>query len=260
MKRFGIAATQMVEILKAIARDAPIVLMDESTTALSARDNKHHFRIIATLWAKGAMMHDGLISRHAPTVKCTEWRTIVNMVGHELCDLFLGRCIPPANGGVPIRHLRGLEVRGSDTRVSFTPCRNEILGLGGPFSTDRSDVLRSLLGIWRAVGERLLDSRPLPLGNRPEVVRGGIALAQADRKAVDAPTTMPALDNVTLPHLDAFAGLHGIIDNARRSRTARYVLRHVRPNHWWPDLRVAPLSGGNQQIGALPQWPITQST
>jgi len=144
--------------------------------------------------------------------KCSEWHIIADMVGRELFDLFPGRCTPLADGGAPVRGVRGLGVSGYDARVSFTLCRSEILGLGGPFGTARSDVL------------------------------------------------IPArIKNVTLPHLNAFAGLRGIVDNARRTRATRCLLQHVRPNYWRPGLRVAPPFGGNQQKGAPPQWPVTQS-
>jgi len=190
--------------------------------------------------------------------KCTEVAS-ADMVGREIFDLFPGRCTPLADGGAPVRQVRGLGVSGYDARVSFAPCRSEILGLDGLFGTGRSDVLRSVLGIRRAAGERPLDSRRLPLGNRAEVVRRGIALVQEDRKAADVPTTMSALDNVTLPHLDAFAGLRGAVDNASRIRAALDVLQSVRPNYWRLGQRVAQLSGDGQQKGALPQWPVTQS-
>jgi len=277
MQRLGIAATQMVEILKATSRDARIVLMDEPTSSLSARETAQLFRVIATLRAQGAcilytshrmeeieaiadtvtVMRDGQIIRHAPTAEWTERGIIADMVGREISDLFPGRRPAAGERGAPVLELRDLRVGGYDASVSLAVHGGEILGLGGLIGAGRSELLEAIFGMRPASGEMRLDGAPLPLGAMAMAIRRGIAMVPEDRKAAGVLTSMSILDNITLPHLDRFTGVGGVLDNPRRRAAALDVLARTRVRYARLGQKVAHLSGGNQQKVALARWLVT---
>ena len=275
MKRLGVAATQMVEIIKATSRDSRIVLMDEPSSALSSRETEQLFRVIALLRERGvcilytshrmeeierisdtvAIMRDGAIIRHAPTRALSERQIIADMVGREITELFPDRGIGTA--GDAVLEVRDLHVAGFDASVSFTLRRGEILGLGGLIGAGRSEMLEAIFGLRAATGTVVLNNEKLPLGNMEQSIRRGIAMVPEDRKLAGVLTTMSIVDNITLPHLRQFTGAAGLIDNAKRRDSATEVLDRTRVHYAHLGQKVGHLSGGNQQKVALARWLVT---
>ncbi len=277
MHRLGVAATQMVEIIKATSRDSRVVLMDEPSSSLSSNETEQLFRVIAQLRARGvcilytshrmeeierisdtvAIMRDGAIIRHAPTSALTERQIIADMVGREITELFPDRAIEA--GRAPVLEVRDLHVAGFDSRVSFTLHAGEILGLGGLVGAGRSEMLEAIFGLRPATGHITLDSEPLRLGDMERSIRSGIAMVPEDRKLAGVLTTMSILDNVTLPHLRQFTGAGGLIDNASRRTRSLDVLERTRVHYANIGQKVGQLSGGNQQKVALARWLVTRA-
>ncbi len=184
MKRLGVAATQMVEILKATSWDSRIVLMDEPSSSLSSRETEQLFRVIRLLRERGtcilytshrmeeieqisdtvAIMRDGAIIRHEATSALTESQIIADMVGREITELFPDRQMA-ANDAAPVLEVRDLHVAGYDARVSFTVRAGEILGFGGLVGAGRSEMLEAIFGTRPATGTVTLDGKALPLGD-----------------------------------------------------------------------------------------------
>ena len=277
MKRLGVAATQMVEIIKATSRDARIVLMDEPSSSLSSRESEQLFRVIAQLRARGAcilytshrmeeierisdtvaIMRDGAIIRHAPTHDLTEHQIIADMVGREITELFPDRDIAE---GVrkPVLEVRDLHVAGYDASVSFTLRRGEILGFGGLVGAGRSEMLEAIFGLRPATGSVTLNGEALALGDMEQSIRRGIAMVPEDRKLAGVLTTMSILDNVTLPHLRQFMSA-GLVDNPKRRRASLAILERTRVAYATLNQKVGHLSGGNQQKVALARWLVSGS-
>ncbi len=276
MKRLGVAATQMIEIIKATSRDSRIVLMDEPSSALSQRETEQLFRVIALLRERGvcvlytshrmeeierisdtvAIMRDGAIIRHAPTLELTERQIIADMVGREITELFPDRDIA-ATGSDAVLEVRDLDVEGFRAHVSFTLRRGEILGLGGLIGAGRSELLEAIFGLRPATGTVVLNGKALPLGNMEQSIRRGIALVPEDRKLAGVLTTMSIVDNITLPHLRQFTGPAGLIDNSKRRSSALDVLDRTHVHYASLGQKVGHLSGGNQQKVALARWLVS---
>ena len=274
MKNLGVAATQMIEIIKATSRDARIVLMDEPSSSLSQRESEQLFRVVAQLRGRGAcilytshrmeeieriadtvaIMRDGAVIRHAPAASLTEAQIITDMVGREIAELFPDRHLDGERP--PVLEVRDLRVAGYDASVSFTLRGGEILGLGGLVGAGRSEMLEAIFGLRPATGTVLLDGKPLRLGDMEASIRAGIALVPEDRKLAGVLTTMSILDNVTLPLLPRFTGPLGLVDNAGRRRTSLDVLARTRVRYAHLGQKVAHLSGGNQQKVALARWLV----
>ena len=276
MKRLGVAATQMVEIIKATSRDSRIVLMDEPSSSLSSRETDQLFRVIRLLRERGvcilytshrmeeierisdtvAIMRDGAIIRQAPTAELTEREIIADMVGREITELFPDRHVG-TDEAAPVLQVRDLRVQGYDSRVSFTLRRGEILGLGGLVGAGRSEMLEAIFGLRPATGSILLDGEPLTLGDMDHSIRRGLAMVPEDRKLAGILTTMSIVDNVTLPHLSRFTGRTGLIDNAKRRASSLDVLERTRVAYAHLNQKVGHLSGGNQQKVALARWLVS---
>ncbi len=276
MHTLGVAATQMVEILKATSWDSRIVLMDEPSSSLSSRETEQLFRVIAMLRERGtcilytshrmeeieaiadtvAIMRDGAIIRHEPSAALSERQIITHMVGREIAELFPDREIAE-NRAEPVLRVQDLLVAGSDQRISFTLRPGEILGFGGLIGAGRSEMLEAIFGLRPATGSVVLDGDPLPLGQMDRSIRRGIAMVPEDRKLAGVLTSLSILDNITLPHLNEFTGAAGLIDNARRRTRALDVLKRTRVLYATLGQRVGHLSGGNQQKVALARWLVT---
>ena len=275
MRRLGVAATQMIEIVKATSRDSDLVLMDEPSSSLSSRETEELFKAIRTLRARGAcilytshrmeeieqisdtvaIMRDGAIIRHEPTAALTERQIIADMVGRDIEDMFPDRAVPARRE--PVLDVRDLRVGGAAAATSFTVHAGEILGLGGLVGAGRSELLEAVFGLRAAEGEIRLDGIPVPRNSPAGSIRRGIAFVPEDRKLAGVLTTQSILDNVTLPHLSAFTGPGGFVDNAARRARALDVLGRTRTKYARLGQIVAHLSGGNQQKIALARWLVT---
>ncbi|MCQ8241581.1 sugar ABC transporter ATP-binding protein [Rhizosaccharibacter radicis] len=275
MRSLNVAATQMIEILKATSRQARIILMDEPSSSLSSRETEQLFRVIRRLRNDGAcilytshrmeeieeisdtvaIMRDGAIIRHAPTSTLTESQIVADMVGREITELFPDRTI--RGGGGPVLEVENLRVAGYDSSVSFSVREGEILGLGGLVGAGRSEMLEAIFGTRPATGTVRLDGEPIVLGRPAQSIRRGIAMVPEDRKQAGVLTSLSILDNVTLPHLDGFTGAGGLLDTAQRRTRALDVLGRTRVAYASLNQKVGHLSGGNQQKVALARWLVT---
>ncbi|MGI4764341.1 MAG: sugar ABC transporter ATP-binding protein [Janthinobacterium lividum] len=274
MRRLGVAATQMIEIIKATSRDSDLVLMDEPSSSLSSRETEELFRAIRMLRNRGAcilytshrmeeieqisdtvsIMRDGVFIRQAPTRALTERQIIADMVGRDIEDLFPGRTVSARRE--PVLEVRDFRVAGYVARTSFTVHAGEILGLGGLVGAGRSELLEALFGLRKADGQVRLDGKPVARAAPAESIRRGIAFVPEDRKLAGVLTSQSILDNVTLPHLGAFTGAGGFVDNAARRARTLDVLRRTRTKYARLGQVVAHLSGGNQQKIALARWLV----
>jgi ribose transport system ATP-binding protein len=274
MKRLNVATTQMIEILKATSRKARIILMDEPTSSLSAREVEQLFRVIRRLRADGAcilytshrmeeieaisdtvaIMRDGAIIRHAPTSTLTERAIIADMVGREITELFPDRQVMETNKA--LLEVTDLAVKGYRSKVSFTVKAGEILGLGGLVGAGRSELLEAIYGMRKATGSLRLDGENLPLGHMKESIKRGIAFVPEDRKLSGILTSLSIIDNVTLPHLDTFTS-GGFLENGKRRSQTFDVLKRTNVAYATLGQKVGHLSGGNQQKVALARWLVT---
>ena len=274
MGQLNLASSQMIEIMKATSRDARIVLMDEPSSSLSRHETDRLFQVIRQLRDQGvcilyishrmeeieaiadtvSVLRDGQLVRHAPAHEMTERQIIAEMVGRDLQTFFPDQTV--GEPGPVVLDVQDLRVEGTDSAVSFSVRRGEILGLGGLVGAGRSELLEALFGIRPADGRVLLNGQALRLGRPAESIRRGIALVPEDRKRAGVLTTMSVLDNVTLPQLFRFSRLAGYVPDDVRHRRAVEVLTKLKVRYSGLGQKVANLSGGNQQKIALSRWLI----
>ncbi len=266
-----VAQQQVVEIAKAIALEARIVVMDEPTAALTSNEVEKLFAIIAGLKARGVgilyvshrmdeifriadrvtVMRDGQYVGTQPIGQLTRERLIEMMVGRKLENEFPKRTTMP---GEPRLVVQGLS-RGKAVRdVSFEVRRGEVLGLTGLVGAGRTETARLIFGADRADRGRVtLDGKELHISNPCDAIHAGICLLTEDRKGQGLILGASVRENFGLPNLRKFLRFGFLSESQERARFGRYV-QELRIKIPHADTPAQNLSGGNQQKVVLAKW------
>jgi len=275
-----IAALQLVEIAKALARRADVVVMDEPTSALNEPEVERLFACIAELKARGCgiiyithkleevvriadritVLRDGRRVALAPAADMPAEALIRHMVGRELPRQ--QQTAPPDEGARELLAIQDVSVRAVERgrrplvdRVSVCVRAGEVLGLAGLHGSGASELLLGLFGAYgrRVTGTILLDGRPYrPISPRNAIQRG-LALVTNNRQETGLVLTMSVAANATLASLPRVSPW-GWMSAAREFRTAGETTRALRLQAASLRQNVATLSGGAQQKVVLAKW------
>ena len=269
--RLTTAQQQLVEIARALARDARIIVMDEPTAALTAAEVSRLFEIIRDLTARGiAVIY---ISHRLDEIFALADRVVVLRDGRnvgarsraglgrtELIEMMVGRTLaeeyPRRNItlGPPRLAVTGL-CRGRAVRdVSFTVRAGEILALAGLVGAGRTETLRLIFGAdTRHAGEIILDGCRLDIRSPRDAIAAGIGLLTEDRKLQGLVLGHSVRENFALPNLGRFARFGFVDGRLEREACGRHVetLRIKVPHQ---EEQARNLSGGNQQKVVLAKW------
>jgi len=257
------ADQQKVEIMRALARGASLIIMDEPTAALSAGDAEILHGIVRQLAASGrtvllishfleevleladtvTVLRDGRLIRTAPARDETEASLIEAMLGRGLGSVFPDRR-PVADDAEVVLAVADLVAPGVHG-VSFELRAGEILGLAGLVGAGRSEIAHAVYGAARRTGGTVRVAGA-PVGPTIESAkRAGVHLVPESRKEQGLLLQRPIRENVTLPNLLGLT-VAGWVRSAAERRDARAMLGRVTVAG--DDRRpVASLSGGNQQ-------------
>ena len=219
------AQQQLVEIAKALAFDARIIVMDEPSAALTSNEVERLFVIIRDLQSRGigiiyishrldeisqiadrvSIMRDGQNVGERPIAQITKHQMIEMMVGRELKDEFPARQRNPGPTRLEVTDLcRGRAVQ----HVSFSVRRGEILALAGLVGAGRTETVRLIFGAdAREAGEIRLDGRVLGNRSPQEAIAAGIGLLTEDRKLQGLVLPHSVRDNFSLPNLQRLTAL-----------------------------------------------------
>ncbi|HEY8447548.1 MAG TPA: sugar ABC transporter ATP-binding protein [Thermomicrobiales bacterium] len=267
----AIADQQLVEIAKALSLDARILIMDEPTASLSAREVERLFAIVRRLRDHGVailfvshrleevfaladritIFRDGARVITAPASDLTLEATIQHMVGRQLQTLFPKE---PAEIGDVVLRVEQLTRAGVFHDVSFELRRGEILGLFGLIGAGRTEVARVLFGVDRAdSGTIHLDGKQVSLTSPAVALQLGIGYVPEDRHRQGLLLPFPIASNVTLPILPRLSRL-GIVNRPKERDLAAEFARRLQVKAAGVEQAVAALSGGNQQKVVLAKW------
>ncbi len=268
-----IAARQIVEICRAIADDARVVLMDEPTSSLPREDVDRLFALVHRLRDRGvavvyishfleevrALADDVSVLRDGRTVwtgqvgEVTDAQIIGHMVGREMADLFPPRQ-PHDTSAPPLLRVERLAAPPAVRDVSFTVRPGEILGVAGLVGAGRTECLRALMGLGpsRVSGAVTVGETPVDVGTATpwERLRRGLGYLSEDRKGEGLTLPMSVADNITCTRYDS-CSRHGVISRTRQTDQAAGWLDRLRVKARTPAQPVRTLSGGNQQKVAL---------
>jgi ABC-type sugar transport system ATPase subunit len=268
-----VADQQKVEILRAIAREARLVVMDEPTSALTTDESSRLFDVVRRLGERGTtiiyvshlleevlslvdtvtVLRDGKLVRTAPAAEESPERLVSAMLGRSMELAFPEKTFPADDAPVVIS-VRDLSSPPAVQRVSFEIRAGEILGLAGLIGSGRSEVARAVFGADRpAAGEVEVAGRRVRNRTPRNGVRAGIAMLPEDRKTQGLHMLRSIADNVTLPHLGEVSRL-GVVARGSERRTAVNLMERVDVRAKGPTARVSTLSGGNQQKVLFAKW------
>ena len=263
---------QLVEIAKALAFEARVVILDEPTTSLSAPEAERLFAIVGRLRAQGRgviyvshalgdvlrladdllVLRDGAVVGQGPRAEFDEARLVSLMVGREIETVF------PARRGAPTGEL-ALEARGASSggracRLGFALHRGEVLGLAGLMGAGRTETLRALFGLDPLEGGTVLVSGRRFVPSPRAAIDRGVALVTEDRRQDGLLLDASVAENLALVALPSLAS-HGDVAPARVRAAAAAQAAAVRlESATGLGAPARSLSGGNQQKVVLGKW------
>ena len=274
VSQLSVGQQQLVEIAKALARKARIIVMDEPTAALTDREIERLFGIIHRLRAAGAgivyishrmeelpriadrvtVLRDGRVIETRDARDFPVEAIISAMVGRTLDAQFPALPAVPANAPV-VLDVRDLRREPVVHGVSLAVRAGEIVGLAGLVGAGRTEIMRSIAGAdVRDSGEISVDGKNVRIASPQEAIAAGIAFITEDRKAQGLVLGMTVRENITLAHLGDFVDRDLLVDVRRERAAAREKVDelHVRT----PSIEqiARNLSGGNQQKVVLAKW------
>lgn len=267
----GTAQRQLVEICKALADDARLLLLDEPTSSLGEAEIEGLFQTLRGLAQRGigivyvshrlnecfaigdrvVVLRDGANVYEAP-LKETDTATVVRaMVGREV-EAFYPR--QAGNFGTVRLNVRDLAAPPSVRNVSLQVRAGEVVGIAGLLGSGRSALLSALFGLRPATGTVTVDNAPLPLNRGAQTaIRHGLGLLTEDRKRTGLALGLPVRHNITLAGLGKVAP-GPWLRHASDKRAAQSIIERLRVKTASTETPVGHLSGGNQQKAVLGRW------
>jgi len=279
----GIGQQQLVEIAKALAKKASILILDEPTAALTEQEVEILLNILRVFKQKGVtciyishklnevfdicdtvtVLRDGQTIASHPTSELTEDKVISLMVGREIKDRFPR--IEPVLGDV-VLSVKDYNVWNPDQpskkvihNASFEVRKGEILGISGLMGSGRTELVMSLFGAYRGKsdGEVQIDGEKVKIDSTEKAIKHGLALVSEDRKKFGLVLNMDIKSNVTMASLNSISSWGSINKNEEIAKGNEY-LKSLRVKANSVETIVGTLSGGNQQKVVIGKWLMTQ--
>jgi ribose transport system ATP-binding protein len=264
-----VAERQLVEIAKALSRQARVLIMDEPTATLTPSETGRLFELVARLQAEGVtivfishkldeveriteqviVMRDGRLVAQQPTASLTRAQMANLMVGRELADLYPPRREPSADAPV-LLSVRELSVPGWAQAVSFEVRAGEILGFAGLVGAGRTELFEGLLGLRQRSAERVDVAGTALLPRSPrEAADAGLTYLSEDRKGRGLHVHFGLRENLTLMALQRYA--RPWLRRASETQALQNAVQEFGIRTGSLDVSAGSLSGGNQQKLAL---------
>jgi ribose transport system ATP-binding protein len=272
----GVGKQQMIEIARAVQAEARLIIMDEPTASLSAKESEELLRIIRYLREKGVAII--YISHRLDEVKSVCGRVTVlrdgktvetvdaeNLSIDDMVKKMVGRDIThkypkvKAPVGTEMLRVEGLMRRGVFKDISFTVRAGEVLGMAGLVGAGRTEVVRAITGADRLDSGRIfVKGEEMRIRSPRDSIKAGIAFLTEDRKGQGLILIQHIEFNSTLVNLKNYSGKFFLkLSHARA--VAEQMVEELRTRTPSVDMPAGNLSGGNQQKVVIAKWLLTKS-
>lgn len=261
----SVGMQQLVELAKAIALDAQLIIMDEPTSSLSEKETAEFFKVMRELKSRGmslvfishklselfeisdriTVLRDGQHISTNEIANVTSEDIIRDMVGRHLGDLYPKRS---SRIGDVVFSCRDLSRFGTVRPVNFDLRKGEVVGIAGLVGAGRTEAMRALVNAdTRTSGTFVLEGTEISIGDPGEALSHGIVYVSEDRKSSGLFLSFDIAANVGAATLERYTGPTGMFrQSSLRSKTKEFIKdMDIRPAN--DAARVVTLSGGNQQ-------------
>ena len=270
----SVSDIQMLEITKAVSRDADIIIMDEPTSAITSREVERLMRKIDELRAKGiaiiyishkmdeifriadriTILRDGSVVDSRPAAEYDIDKVISLMVGRTITNVYPKESVPI---GDVIFAARDLRRDGVFEDVSFDVRAGEIVGFAGLVGAGRTEVARAVFGLDPLdAGAIAVDGRETRIGSVRDSMRSGVVMLSEDRRRYGIIPMRSVGENASLSSLGLFI-YNGFLHSGKEKRTVTESFRAMNVKTPGLDTPIQSLSGGNQQKVLIAKWLLT---
>jgi len=262
---------QMLEIIKAIEKNAKIVIMDEPTSSLTIPEVQSLFKIIGILLKKGVtiiyishrmqevfeigdyitVMRDGMLVCELEAGKTNQEELISYMVGRSITQMFPKRAVDIGEKKLEVKNLTK---KGMFQDISFYLRKGEILGFSGLVGSGRTEIAMNIFGAIKPdSGEIYLNNEKISLNNVSRAMERRIAYVPEDRKHFGLDLKNRIRDNISICTLDDITKF-GFVKQVKEIHQCKKMVDRLEIKTTNIMNSAGSLSGGNQQKVVLAKW------
>jgi len=277
VSELSIGQQQLVEIARALSVNARVLIMDEPTSSLSLHEAGKLFEVVKDLRRRGVsviyishrlgevqeladrvtVMRDGRHVGDLGREEITHDRMVRMMVGRDIAQFYDRQTGQTGDVVLDVKDL--VSPAHPRHRLSFSVRAGEIVGVAGLIGAGRTEMLRVLFGVDRALsGTVRVQGRPVVPGQPRAAIQAGLALVPEDRKQQGLVLEMTVRENVGLAGLRRFAHRFGFRNRQREAADTAAAIQRLRIKTPHEHQVVQYLSGGNQQKVVLGKWLAMQ--
>ena len=269
--RLSVGEQQLVEIAKAVAMRASMIILDEPTAALGEDEIERLHQLLRTMRGKGTgilyvshrldeverivdevtILRNGRVVSASGETKINVHEIVTAMVGEDI-----GEHYPKEKNAQEeiVFEARGISTKAGVNDASFALKRGEVLGLGGVLGSGRTEIARALFGTDELTsGEVVLNGQPVAFKREIDAIRAGLALVPENRKFDGLFFNFRASGNITAASLGKLAKL-GVLDLKAEERATQELIEDLEISAQAEEKTVNFLSGGNQQKIVIARW------
>ena len=270
LERLSVANKQMVAICRAIINDAKLLILDEPTTALTAREVEKLWAIVRSLKEKGiaimivnhkldeiyriadrlTILRNGAYVSSGPISEYDQARFTRDMTGRDIS----GEKYTPEASDEEILRVEHLSRAGAFEDVNFTMNKGDVLGLTGLLGSGRGEIGEALFGIAPAEsGKIVLNGKEITIKSVADAMENDIGYVPEDRLTQGLFMDRSIQDNTVASSIRTY--MHGLrLDEAAMEETTRRWIKEVGIVAPSPKPAVRTLSGGNAQKVVIAKW------
>ena len=266
---------QMLQIVKALYRDAKVLIMDEPTSSLGMDETKALMDIVRNLRNRGigivyishyleeifeigdrvTVLKDGRSMGTFSIENITVEEIIRKMVGRDASLFYRRRKVDIGDFALEVNNITSW---GVVDNVTFSVRKGEVFGIGGLVGSGRSELVNILFGADRAdEGEIVLNGKKLKVKSPQDAVKHGIALITEDRKKLAMLGGRDIVENTALVHSENFKGF--LLDRKEEDELTDDIVNKLSVAAQDKSQKIEELSGGNQQKVIIGRWLIDDS-